>query len=237
MFATARMAGCILTSSLLVGATSIIETRSISERQSFGDAILSGLLLMAVALLTVLSLNAKMIHVHLQRQELVPFYIKRALDAYPSCTPITGLSAGVDAAMRELPSGSSVVLLTLQSLATKASELLVQSKKLQQNQQAGLDLVRLLTQMLLVVEYQFLPEALEMLQKAVLSCPDPSVQLSACDCVNEVLVTSDDYTRKVNCAQWYQQLAARCTKLHGQASIRAGQDVEHFMSTFDPHHV
>ena len=213
------------------------ETRCSGKRQCPAGAILSGLLLTAAAMLRVVSSYAKGCYVPLQKQELVPFYIKRALEAYPSCTPITGLSAGVDAAMRELPSGSSVVLLTLQSLTKKASELMVQSAKaLQQNQQAGLDLVRLLTQMLLVVEYQFLPEALQMLQKAVLNCPDTSMQLSACDCIHEVLVTSDDYTRKVKCAQWYQQLAASCAELHRQAlSQAAAQHLEHLMSNFNPH--
>ena len=70
--------------------------------------------------------------------------------------------------------------------------------------------------MLLVVELQFLPEALNTAQDAVLSCKDLAAQLAACNCINEVLLTSDDYTRKVKCAQWYQNLAASCVKHNRQ---------------------
>ena len=170
----------------------------------------------------------------LQNEELVPFYTQRALEAYPLCTPITGLSAGVDAAMRELPSGSPVVLLTLQSLGKHASELLQQSAEQQQNSQAGLDLMKLLAQMLLVVEHQFLPEALMIAQDAVLNGPDPALQLAACNVINEVLLTSDDYTRKVKCAQWYQQLAARCAKIHPAPQPVATDDIQQFLLNYSP---
>lgn len=157
----------------------------------------------------------------LQKEELIPFYMKRALEAYPSCTHISGLSAGVDAAMRELPSGSPVVLLTLHSLADHASALLSASGRMKHNPEAGLDLIRLLAQMLLVVEFQFLPDALSIVDAVVLGCPSTDVQLSACNCIHEVLMTSDDYTRKVRCAQWYQHLAAACAAVKPVSALAA----------------
>lgn len=157
----------------------------------------------------------------LQKEELIPFYMRRALEAYPSCTHISGLSAGVDAAMRELPSGSPVVFLTLHSLADHASALLSASGRTKHNPEAGLDLIRLLAQMLLVVEFQFLPDALSIVGAVVLGCPSTDVQLSACNCIHEVLMTSDDYTRKVRCAQWYQHLAAACAAVKPVSALAA----------------
>ena len=151
-----------------------------------------------------------------QKEELVPFYVRRALEGYPACTPIAGLSAGVDAVMRELQSGSPVVLLTLHGVAKRAAALLKDGSKMEQNPQAGLDLVRLLAQMLLVVEFQFLPDALITTGGVVLGCNNSDVQLSACNCVYEVLMASDDYTRKAKCAQWYQHLAADCAQRSGE---------------------
>lgn len=170
----------------------------------------------------------------LQKEELVPFYIKRALEGYPACTPITGLSAGVDAAMRELPSGSPVVLLTLHSLAHHASALLKDSRDLQQNQQAGLDLIQLLAQMLLVAEFQFLPETLSIVGSAVLDCPSRDVRLLACNNIHQVLMTSDDYTRKVRCAEWYQHLAADCVKAGQPVSVTGTEDFGSLFLTNSP---
>ncbi len=168
----------------------------------------------------------------LQKEELIPFYMKRVLEAYPSCTHISGLLAGVDAAMRELPSGSPVVLLTLHSLADHASALLSASGGMKQNPEAGLDLIRLLAQMLLVVEFQFLPDALSIVGNIVLGCPSTDVQLSACNCIHEVLMTSDDYTRKVRCAQWYQHLAAACAEVKPVSAL-AADDFETLSLTKD----
>ncbi|DBA78919.1 TPA: hypothetical protein ACH3X1_008798 [Trebouxia sp. C0004] len=167
-----------------------------------------------------------------KKEELIPFYMKRALEAYPSCTHISGLSAGVDAAMRELPSGSPVVLLTLHSLADHASALLSASGGMKKNPEAGLDLIRLLAQMLLVIEFQFLPDAMSNVGAVVLECPSTDVQLSACNCVHEVLMTSDDYTRKVRCAQWYQHLAADCAEAKPEPAL-AGDDFENLSLTRD----
>ncbi len=170
----------------------------------------------------------------MQKEELVPFYIRRALEAYPACTSITGLSAGVDAAMRELPSGSPAVLLTLHSLAKHASDVLTDNIRLQQSPQAGLDLIKLLAQMLLLVEFQFLPDALSTTGSVVLGCQSRDVQLSACNSIHEVLMTSDDYTRKVKCAQWYQHLAAACARPSMPVSLTGAEELGDLLLTDSP---
>ena len=147
----------------------------------------------------------------LQREELVPFYMSRALQGYPHCTPIAALSAGVDMIAREMPSGSPGTLLCLERLAQHAIALLQQGSIAQHSMKASLDMIRLLAQMQLVVEFQFLTDAMEMTKQVVMACSDASAQSTACDCIHEVLTGSDDYTRKATCALWYQHLAAECT--------------------------
>lgn len=165
----------------------------------------------------------------------MPFYMERALEGYPSCTPIIGLSAGVDAAMRELPSGSPVVLYMFSSLAKHTYSLLHQATDKQAKHQAGLDLLRLLSQMLLVVEFQFLSDALDTVEQLVLDS-DMAIQtqVSACTCIYEALSTSDDYTRKVRCAHWYQKLASRCGPTGRQTSLRGAEELTHLLLSNSP---
>ncbi|KAL3138059.1 hypothetical protein ABBQ38_005291 [Trebouxia sp. C0009 RCD-2024] len=170
-----------------------------------------------------------------QKEQLVPFYMERALEGYPSCTPIIGLSAGVDAAMRELPSGSPVVLYMFRSLAKHTHSLLQQGTDKQARYQDGLDLLRLLSQMLLVVEFQFLSDALDTVEQLVLDSDIAlQTQVSACTCIYEVLSTSDDYTRKVRCAHWYQKLASRCGPIGRQTSLRGAEELTHLLLSNSP---
>lgn len=110
---------------------------------------------------------------------------------------------------REAAAGSPVILLCLRSIAQKASLLLNRHSTAQHNAKAGLDLVRLMAQMQLVVEFQFLSDIMDLTEETVLGCSDRHLQHAACDCIHEVLTGSDDYTRKAKCAFWYQHLAAQ----------------------------
>lgn len=171
----------------------------------------------------------------LQKEQLVPYYMERALEGYPGSTPITGLSVGVDSAMRELPCGSPVVLFMLHCLAKHTYRLLQAGTNQQTKTPAGLDLLRLLTQMLLVVEFQFLSDALDAVEKVVLDCDNAvGTQASACTCIYEVLSTSDDYTRKVRCAHWYQKLASRCGPVGRQTPLRGAEELTHLLLPKSP---
>ena len=171
-----------------------------------------------------------------QKEQLVPFYMTRALGGYPGCTPINGLSAGVDSAMRELPCGSPVVLYMFHCLAKHTYSLMQKhGTDKQAETSAGLDLLRLLTQMLLVVEFQFLPDALDAVEEVVLGCDNAvGTQASACTCIYEVLSTSDDYTRKVRCAHWYQELASRCGPVGRQTPLRGAEELTHLLLSKSP---
>lgn len=148
--------------------------------------------------------------------------MSRALEGYPHCTPVAALSAGVDVIAREVPAGSPVVLLCLNNLAQHAAVLLQQGSTAQPSMKAGLDLVRLMAQMQLVVEYQFLKDAMDLTESVVAACNESDVRGYACDCIHEVLTGSDDYTRKATCALWYQHLAARRT----DANVRAMTSIQ-----------
>ena len=156
----------------------------------------------------------------LQKEELVPFYMSRALQGYPHCTPIAALSAGVDMIAREMPPGSPGTLLCLKSLGQHAIALLQQHNIAQHSVKASLDMIRLLAQMQLVVEFQFLTDAMKMTQQVVMACSNASTRSAACDCIHEVLTGSDDYTRKATCALWYQHLAAECA--YADTEVHAG---------------
>ena len=172
----------------------------------------------------------------LQKEQLVPFYMERALEGYPGCTPINGLSAGVDSAMRELPCGTPVVLHMFCLLAKHTDSLMQQDgTHTKAEARAGLDLLRLLTQMLLVVEFQFLSDALDTVEEVVLNCDNAvGTQASACTCIYEVLLTSDDYTRKVRCAHWYQKLAFRCGPVGRQTPVRGAEELTHLLLSKSP---
>lgn len=57
---------------------------------------------------------------------------------------------------------------------------------------------------------QVLPDALQALEEAVLSC-DADVAVEACSSIQQVLGGSDDYTRKILLVRWYMQLASACS--------------------------
>ena len=151
------------------------------------------------------------------------------MEGYPQCTPIAALSAGVDMIAREMPNGSPVILLCLNALAQRATALLSPSTTAQHSTKAGLDLVRLMAQMQLVVDFQFLTDAIDLTEEVVMACGDARTQGLACDCIHEVLTGSDDYTRKATCALWYQHLAAKCS--HVSEHVGAGSQQASLVNT------
>ena len=86
----------------------------------------------------------------LQREELVPLYVRRSLEGYPGITPLSGLAGGYKTIGRHLPAGSPVLLFALQRLAQRAQAILRKPVGLLQ---PGLDLVSLLAHLMLLIEY------------------------------------------------------------------------------------
>ena len=86
----------------------------------------------------------------MQREELVPLYVKRSLEGYPGITPLSGLAGGYEAIARHLPVGSPVLLFALQRLAQRAQGILRKHGGLLQ---PGLDLISLLAHLMLLIDY------------------------------------------------------------------------------------
>ena len=60
-----------------------------------------------------------------------------------------------------------------------------------------------------IILAKVLPEALDLLEAAVRAVPR-EVAVDACSCIEEVLASTDDYTRKSLFVRWYMRLAAAC---------------------------
>lgn len=58
-----------------------------------------------------------------QREQMGPFYVDRALEAFSGTTDLQPLQQGVASLLRTLPRGSTVTLYCLQALLTKCGEL------------------------------------------------------------------------------------------------------------------
>ncbi len=90
----------------------------------------------------------------MQKEELVPLYVRRSLEGYPGITPLSGLASGYEAIARHLPAGSPVLLFALQRLAQRAQAILRKPGGLLQ---PGLDLVSLLAHLMLLIDYNVSP--------------------------------------------------------------------------------
>ena len=60
---------------------------------------------------------------------------------------------------------------------------------------------------------QVLPDAMSMVEHCLDACPT-EVQGELCAVMLPVVAGSNDYTRKIACVRWYQQLAAKCGYLN-----------------------
>ena len=63
----------------------------------------------------------------MQAEQLAPAYLARALPPYPQLTKLSGLAAGVMAAVHSSSPGSSLPLYVLQQLGQRARQLLAQA--------------------------------------------------------------------------------------------------------------
>lgn len=84
--------------------------------------------------------------------------------------------------------------------------------------QAGLDLVRLLGQMLLVMDIHLLDQAMSLVRCLVLDMP-PSQQQATTAALHDVTTKSDDYARKIPLSRWMQQLVEDCSLQAQQAGF------------------
>lgn len=95
------------------------------------------------------------LQIALQKEQLVPFYVKRALANYPDSTPLPSLMMGMDALARSLPSGSPGILFCFERIQERAAEL--ESGQISQSlpgSDAKQGLLHLLIHLVLVMDIQ-----------------------------------------------------------------------------------
>ncbi len=109
----------------------------------------------------------------MQKEELVPLYVRRSLEGYPGITPLSGLASGYEAIARHLPAGSPVLLFALQRLAQRAQAILHKPGGLLQ---PGLDLVSLLAHLMLLIDYNVSPALVPVL----LHCCSGDISTALC---------------------------------------------------------
>eukprot|EP00884_Botryococcus_braunii_P014432 jgi/Botrbrau1/22990/Bobra.0030s0054.1 len=139
------------------------------------------------------------------KEELVPFYVHRTLEGFPSMTSVDGLGYGVGTICKVLPVGSPMTTYTIDKVAHLCQATL-QSRE-PNTVKSGLDLTRILAKTILAVDHQVLPSAMDAISSLARACP-PSVGRQVCLQIASVLEPSDDYSRKASLVRWYQELAA-----------------------------
>ena len=86
----------------------------------------------------------------MQKEQLAPFYVTRALANYPQHTPLLAFTTGMDALARSIPSGNSMPLFCLKCISERAVELMAAEPRVKD----AMGLVHLLAYLLLVVDIQ-----------------------------------------------------------------------------------
>ncbi|XP_021742128.1 uncharacterized protein LOC110708330 [Chenopodium quinoa] len=156
----------------------------------------------------------------LLKEQLVFYYMKRSLEAYPGITPFDGLASGVSALVRHLPAGSPSIYYCVHSLVEKANVLCGEVKNMKdsewwKNWQGDSEpckkIIELLMQLISLVDIQVLPELMKQLARLIIQLPKDGQNMV----LNELyahVAESDDVTRKPTLVSWLQSLSYLCSQ-------------------------
>ncbi|KNA19419.1 hypothetical protein SOVF_061800 [Spinacia oleracea] len=123
----------------------------------------------------------------LLKEQLVFYYMRRSLEAYPGITPFDGLGSGVSALVRHLPAGSPSIYYCIHSLVEKANVLSREVTNLKgsewwKNWQGDSEpcqkIIELLMQLISMVDIQVLPEMMKRLAQLVIQLPKDGQNVS-----------------------------------------------------------
>lgn len=150
----------------------------------------------------------------LLKEQLVFYYMQRALEGYPGITPFEGLASGVVSLVRHLPAGSPATFYCISSLVEKAQSLCGKSatedidmwKNWQGDSESNKKLVELLLRLLTLVDIQVLPNLLKLLAQFIIQLPKDG-QSMILDEIYSLVAESDDVTRKPTLVSWLQSLS------------------------------
>lgn len=148
------------------------------------------------------------------KEQLIFYYIKRSLEAYPGVTPFDGLASGVAALVRHLPAGSPAILFCIHSLVVKAKDLcdtaMIQDKSLWRSWEESTEPCKktldLLLRLIFLVDIQSFPYLLKELAEFVTLLPKEAQDVLLDD-MHAHVAESDDVTRKPVLVSWLQSLS------------------------------
>ncbi|CAL4890341.1 unnamed protein product [Urochloa decumbens] len=162
------------------------------------------------------------------KEQLIFYYIKRSLEAYPGVTPFDGLASGVAALVRHLPAGSPAIMFCIHSLVVKAKDLcdtaMVQDKSLWRSWEESTEPCKktldLLLRLIFLVDIQSFPYLLKELAEFVTLLPKEG-QDALLDDMHAHVAESDDVTRKPVLVSWLQSLSYISSQSSRSESRRA----------------
>ncbi|KAI3918121.1 hypothetical protein MKX01_041441 [Papaver californicum] len=165
----------------------------------------------------------------LLKEQLVFYYIQRALEGYPGITPFDGMASGVAALVRFLPAGSPAAVYCVHSLADKAKSLCSKAmaedaemwKDWQGDSEPSKKLLELLLRLLSLVDVQILPNLMKLLAQFIVELPKDGQNMVLDEIYNQV-ADSDDVTRKPALVSWLQSLSFLCSQTTFTKSTKEG---------------
>ncbi|KAF6160313.1 hypothetical protein GIB67_019082 [Kingdonia uniflora] len=155
----------------------------------------------------------------LLKEQLVFFYMKRALEAYPEITPFEGMASGVTALVRHLPAGSPAIFYCINSCVERANSLcskaMEQDAEIWKNWEGDSEhckkLLELLLRLMYLVDIQVLPNLMKLLAQLIVELPKDG-QNMVLDEIYSLVAESDDVSRKPALVSWVQSLSFLCSQ-------------------------
>ncbi|KAJ4959603.1 hypothetical protein NE237_026714 [Protea cynaroides] len=164
------------------------------------------------------------------KEQLVFYYIQRALEAYPGITPFEGMASGVASLVRHLPAGSPAIFYTIHSLVEKAHRLCRKAmsedadmwKNWQEDSEPCKKVLELLLHLISLVDIQVLPTLMKLLAQLIIQLPKAG-QNVILDEIYAQVADSDDVTRKPTLVSWLQSLSYICSQTSGSSETTRGK--------------
>ncbi|KAG6509218.1 hypothetical protein ZIOFF_034609 [Zingiber officinale] len=162
------------------------------------------------------------------KEQLVFYYMHRALEVYPQINSFDGLTSGVTALVRHLPAGSPSIFYCVHSLVEKASELCrgamsedpTMWKNWEGNSGPPKKTIDLLLHLIYLIDIQALPYLLKQLAELMIQLPKDG-QNALLDEMYSQVAESDDVTRKPVLVSWLQSLSYLCSQKTSPAADKS----------------
>ncbi|KAM0945439.1 hypothetical protein DsansV1_C10g0102711 [Dioscorea sansibarensis] len=163
------------------------------------------------------------------KEQLVFYYIQRALEAFPGVTPFEGLASGVAALVRHLPAGSPAIFYCVHTLVEKTRDLCTKAmsrdgniwKNWEKDCEPCKKVAELLLRLISLVDIQVLPYALKQLAELIIGLPKEGQNVLLGQLYSQI-AESDNVVRKPILVSWLQSLSYLCSheKLFGSSNSK-----------------